>query len=101
MSRPTIKELQAAGCESLRGIAAGLEERGIPECSDFSDELRECRASVRRHNASLTQDSDKRHRLPAAHRSCSFRAAKSWLSTRRRQAAQVACAQGRSIEAVK
>jgi hypothetical protein len=30
MSRPTIKELQAAGCESLRGIAAGLDERGIP-----------------------------------------------------------------------
>jgi hypothetical protein len=27
---PTIKELQAAGCESLRAIAAGLEERGIP-----------------------------------------------------------------------
>jgi DNA invertase Pin-like site-specific DNA recombinase len=26
----TIKELQAAGCESLRAIAAGLEERGIP-----------------------------------------------------------------------
>jgi hypothetical protein len=23
-------ELQAAGCESLRAIAAGLEERGIP-----------------------------------------------------------------------
>jgi DNA invertase Pin-like site-specific DNA recombinase len=27
---PTIKELQAAGCESLRALAAGLEERGIP-----------------------------------------------------------------------
>jgi Recombinase len=27
---PTIRELQAAGCESLRAIAAGLEERGIP-----------------------------------------------------------------------
>jgi DNA invertase Pin-like site-specific DNA recombinase len=27
---PTIQELQAAGCESLRVIAAGLEERGIP-----------------------------------------------------------------------
>jgi DNA invertase Pin-like site-specific DNA recombinase len=27
---PTIQELQAAGCESLRAIAAGLEERGIP-----------------------------------------------------------------------
>jgi DNA invertase Pin-like site-specific DNA recombinase len=27
---PTIKELQAAGCESLRAIAAGLEDRGIP-----------------------------------------------------------------------
>jgi Recombinase len=27
---PTIKELQAAGCESLRDIAAGLEERSIP-----------------------------------------------------------------------
>ena len=27
---PTIKELQAAGYESLRAIAAGLEERGIP-----------------------------------------------------------------------
>jgi Recombinase len=26
----TIKELQAAGCESQRAIAAGLEERGIP-----------------------------------------------------------------------
>jgi hypothetical protein len=26
----TIQELQAAGCESLRAIAAGLEERGIP-----------------------------------------------------------------------
>ena len=25
-----VKELQAAGCESLRAIAAGLEERGIP-----------------------------------------------------------------------
>jgi DNA invertase Pin-like site-specific DNA recombinase len=30
---PTIKELQAAGCESLRAIAAGLEERGIPCCT--------------------------------------------------------------------
>jgi hypothetical protein len=27
---PTIAELRAAGCESLRAIAAGLEERGIP-----------------------------------------------------------------------
>jgi hypothetical protein len=27
---PTIQELQAHGCESLRAIAAGLEERGIP-----------------------------------------------------------------------
>jgi DNA invertase Pin-like site-specific DNA recombinase len=27
---PTIKELQAAGCESLRAIAAGLDARGIP-----------------------------------------------------------------------
>jgi hypothetical protein len=27
---PTIKELQAAACESLRAIAAGLDERGIP-----------------------------------------------------------------------
>ena len=27
---PAIQELQAAGCESLRAIAAGLEERGIP-----------------------------------------------------------------------
>ena len=27
---PTIQELQAAGCNSLRAIAAGLEERGIP-----------------------------------------------------------------------
>jgi DNA invertase Pin-like site-specific DNA recombinase len=27
---PTIKELQAAGFESLRAIAAGLEQRGIP-----------------------------------------------------------------------
>ena len=27
---PTIKELQAAGCKSLRAIAVGLEERGIP-----------------------------------------------------------------------
>jgi DNA invertase Pin-like site-specific DNA recombinase len=27
---PTIKELLAAGCESLRAIASGLEERGIP-----------------------------------------------------------------------
>jgi DNA invertase Pin-like site-specific DNA recombinase len=27
---PTIRELQAAGCESLRAIAAGLEARGIP-----------------------------------------------------------------------
>jgi hypothetical protein len=27
---PTIQELQATGCESLRAIAAGLEERGIP-----------------------------------------------------------------------
>ena len=26
----TIKELQAAGCESLRAIAEGLEGRGIP-----------------------------------------------------------------------
>ena len=25
-----VKELQAAGCASLRAIAAGLEERGIP-----------------------------------------------------------------------
>jgi Recombinase len=30
LEMPTIKELQAAGCESLRAIAAGLEERGIP-----------------------------------------------------------------------
>jgi Recombinase len=30
ISPPTIKELQATGCESLRVIAAGLEERGIP-----------------------------------------------------------------------
>jgi DNA invertase Pin-like site-specific DNA recombinase len=27
---PVIQELQTAGCESLRAIAAGLEERGIP-----------------------------------------------------------------------
>jgi hypothetical protein len=27
---PVVQELQAAGCESLRAIAAGLEERGIP-----------------------------------------------------------------------
>ena len=27
---PTIRELQAGGAESLRAIAAGLEERGIP-----------------------------------------------------------------------
>jgi DNA invertase Pin-like site-specific DNA recombinase len=27
---PTISELQAAGCESLRAIAAGLDKRGIP-----------------------------------------------------------------------
>jgi hypothetical protein len=27
---PTIKELQAAGYESLRAIATGLDERGIP-----------------------------------------------------------------------
>src|SRR6516165_6376083 len=27
---PIIKELQASGCTSLRAIAAGLEERGIP-----------------------------------------------------------------------
>ena len=27
---PLVKELQMAGCESLRAIAAGLEERGIP-----------------------------------------------------------------------
>jgi DNA invertase Pin-like site-specific DNA recombinase len=27
---PTIQELQAAGCESLRAIATGLEQRGIP-----------------------------------------------------------------------
>jgi hypothetical protein len=27
---PTIQELQAAGCESLRAIAAGLEECSIP-----------------------------------------------------------------------
>jgi DNA invertase Pin-like site-specific DNA recombinase len=26
----TVKELQAAGCESLRAIAEGLEARGIP-----------------------------------------------------------------------
>jgi hypothetical protein len=25
-----VQELQAAGCESLRAIAAGLDERGIP-----------------------------------------------------------------------
>ena len=25
-----MQELQAAGCESLRAIAAGLDERGIP-----------------------------------------------------------------------
>ena len=29
-AEPTLKELQAAGCESLRAIAAGLDERGIP-----------------------------------------------------------------------
>ena len=28
---PAIQELQAAGCESLRAIATGLDERGIPE----------------------------------------------------------------------
>jgi Recombinase len=27
---PVVKELQAAGCESLRAIAAGLDEYGIP-----------------------------------------------------------------------
>jgi hypothetical protein len=27
---PAIQELQAAGCESLRAIAAGLQGRGIP-----------------------------------------------------------------------
>jgi DNA invertase Pin-like site-specific DNA recombinase len=27
---PTVKELQASGCESLRAIATGLDERGIP-----------------------------------------------------------------------
>ena len=27
---PTIQELHAGGCESLRAIAAGLEERGTP-----------------------------------------------------------------------
>jgi Recombinase len=27
---PTLEELQAAGAESLRDIAAGLDERGIP-----------------------------------------------------------------------
>jgi len=27
---PVVKELQAAGCQSLRAIAAGLNERGIP-----------------------------------------------------------------------
>ena len=27
---PTIAELRAAGCESLRDIAAGLDQRGIP-----------------------------------------------------------------------
>src|SRR5262249_45165796 len=27
---PVVKELQAAGCASLRTIAAGLDERGIP-----------------------------------------------------------------------
>jgi hypothetical protein len=27
---PIVQELQAAGCESLRDIAAGLDERGIP-----------------------------------------------------------------------
>ena len=27
---PVVKELHAAGCESLRAIAAGLDERGIP-----------------------------------------------------------------------
>jgi DNA invertase Pin-like site-specific DNA recombinase len=27
---PTIAELQVGGCASLRAIAAGLEERGIP-----------------------------------------------------------------------
>ena len=27
---PVVKKLQAAGCESLRAIAAGLNERGIP-----------------------------------------------------------------------
>jgi len=29
-SADTVKELQAAGCESLRAIAAELEARGIP-----------------------------------------------------------------------
>jgi DNA invertase Pin-like site-specific DNA recombinase len=28
--KPVIEELRAAGCESLRAIAAGLHERGIP-----------------------------------------------------------------------
>jgi Recombinase len=27
---PVVQELQAAGATSLRGIAAGLDERGIP-----------------------------------------------------------------------
>jgi DNA invertase Pin-like site-specific DNA recombinase len=30
LAGPSIKGLQAASCESLRAIAAGLEERGIP-----------------------------------------------------------------------
>jgi hypothetical protein len=28
--KPIIEELRAAGCESLRAFAAGLEQRGIP-----------------------------------------------------------------------
>jgi DNA invertase Pin-like site-specific DNA recombinase len=28
--RPIVQELRASGCESLRAIAAGLDERGIP-----------------------------------------------------------------------
>jgi hypothetical protein len=30
LAAPVLQELHAAGCESLRAIAAGLDERGIP-----------------------------------------------------------------------
>jgi hypothetical protein len=56
---PTIKELQAAGCESLRANAAGLEERGIPAA--FLRRVAACGHYWRRPAALLTAQTAPAH----------------------------------------